>query len=190
MTASLVLDDIRKLVNRALSGDERAMLAIVERYRQRVFGLCFRMLRQREDAEDVSQEAFVRVLDNLSSWDQSRAFEPWLMTIAANRCRTKLARRKHQSDAQTLPFAPADHRWSHEAAAKQLQEELQLVLRTLPANHREAFGLFHQEHLSYARIAAQMDVPEGTVKTWVHRARREIAKQLVARQVLERRDAV
>ena len=81
--ATTSVDDIRPLVNQALNGDQHAMLRIVERYKQRVFGLCYRMLGQREDAEDVSQEAFVRVLKNLPSWDQTRAFEPWLMTIAA-----------------------------------------------------------------------------------------------------------
>lgn len=190
MTTAVLLDDIRLLVDRALSGDQHAMLEIFDRYRQRVFGLCYRMLGQREDAEDASQEAFHRVLGNLATWDQQRAFEPWLLTIAANRCRTKLARRKRETFPQLLPFAPADHRWTQATEAEHLREEMQLALRALPENHRRAFCLFHQSQCSYAEISSKLDVPEGTVKTWVHRARRELVQKLVARQVVEQHHAV
>lgn len=188
--AHALLEDVRLLVNRALAGDQLAMLQIVERYKQRVFSLCYRMLGQREDAEDVSQEAFVRVLNNLPRWDQDRAFEPWLMTIAANRCRTQLAKRKRREPIQTLPFPPADDRWSKEHAAEQLLEEVELVLETISENHRNAFELFHKKQLNYASIAAELGVPVGTAKTWVHRARNELIRQLTARQVLERRHAM
>jgi len=75
-----------ELVNLCVKGDQAAMLELVDRYKQRVFALCFRMLGQRQDAEDAAQETFVRLLKNLSKWDQARDFEPWLFTIAANRC--------------------------------------------------------------------------------------------------------
>lgn len=185
MANATAIDDIRVLVNQALQGDQSAMLQIVERYKQRVFGLCFRMLGQREDAEDISQEAFLRVLNNLTNWDQNRAFEPWLMTIAANRCRTQLARRKSNLAPQTLPFAPSDERWTNESRAEQLLEEIQLAVDTLPRSHARAFTLFHQKQLSYAEIATELGVPQGTVKTWVHRARHELIRRLTLRQVLE-----
>lgn len=189
-SAQALIEDIRLVVDRALSGDQSAMLQIVDRYKQRVFGLCYRMLGQREDAEDVSQEAFIRVLDNLPSWDPNRAFEPWLMTIAANRCRTQLTRRKNRAQLQALPFTPADDRWTQDADGRHMQEELEFVLKDLPENHRQAFELFHRQQLSYAEIAVEMDVPSGTVKTWVHRARNEIIRRLVARQVVEQRHAM
>ena len=75
-----------ELVNLCVTGDQSAMLELVDRYKQRVFALCYRMLSQRQDAEDAAQETFVRLLKNLSKWDQDRDFEPWLFTIAANRC--------------------------------------------------------------------------------------------------------
>ena len=181
----IAIDDIRLLVDRATTGDEQAMLQIVDRYRQRVFGLCYRMLGQREDAEDACQEAFLRVLNNLRRWDPTRAFEPWLMTIAANRCRTHLSKRKKREPVQTLPFAPADDRWQRQSAADQLLEEVQLVLCELPDRHAQAFSLFHEKQLSYAEIAGKMEVPEGTVKTWVHRARHELIRRLAARKTVE-----
>ena len=186
-SAVSILDDIRQLVDRALTGDQHAMVQIVERYNQRVFGLCYRMLGQREDAEDVSQEAFLRVLRNLSRWDQQREFEPWLLTIVANRCRTQLARRKSQGPTQNLICPPSDDAWRAESAAAQLQEEVQLALTVLPTNHQQAFLLFHQHHMSYAEISSELDVPEGTAKTWVHRARRELVRRLIAREVVEER---
>ena len=186
-----ILEDIRQLVDRALGGDQHAMVEIVDRYKQRVFRLCYGMLGQREDAEDVSQEAFLRVWRNLSRWDQQRDFEPWLMTIAANRCRTQLARRRSRSPTQNLAFVPADHAWQAESAATQLQEEVQLALTDLPTNHRHAFLLFHQQHMSYAEISTSLGIPAGTAKTWVHRARRELVRRLIAREVIkERRRAV
>src|SRR5207253_3793966 len=86
-------EELRPLVTLCLRGDERAMLALVERFQGQVFGLCLRMLGQRQDAEDAAQETFVRVLKNLHRWDPERDFEPWLLAIAGNRCRTALAAR-------------------------------------------------------------------------------------------------
>lgn len=190
MSSAAILEDIRHLVDRALAGDQSAMMQIVDRYKQRVFGLCYRMLQQREDAEDVSQEAFVRVLKNLARWDQQREFEPWLFTIVANRCRTQLARRKTSVATHSLPFAPADETWTNETSAEQLREELQLAMLELPSNHSRAFFLFHHQHLGYAQISKEMGIPEGTAKTWVHRARRELANRLASRNVVEQRHAM
>src|SRR5687768_16184080 len=88
--------DLKGLVRQCLTGDQPAMLALVERFRGQVFGLCYRMLGQRQDAEDAAQETFVRVLKNLHRWDPARDFEPWLLAIAGNRCRTALSSRKRR----------------------------------------------------------------------------------------------
>lgn len=188
--STIALEETRHLVNRAMRGDQQAMLQIVERYKQRVFGLCYRMLGQREEAEDMSQETFIRVLANLTSWDQQRAFEPWLMTITANRCRTQLAKRKQSTPSLEQAATPEDRRWVNEHHAQQLLEEIRFVLEFLPKNHRQAFELFHQQQLSYAEIAKRLDVPQGTVKTWVHRARTEMVRRLADREVLELRHAM
>ena len=153
------------------------MLALVERFRGQVFGLCYRMLGQRQDAEDAAQETFVRVLKNLHRWDQARDFEPWLFAIAGNRCRTALSARKRRPMSEAvldiIPDKEPDHR-----PAQQLAEEVQLALATLRDEYRQAFVLFHEQELSYADIAAAMEVPLGTIKTWVHRARRELIEYL------------
>jgi RNA polymerase sigma-70 factor (ECF subfamily) len=169
--------DLPVLVGQCLTGDQAAMLALVERFRGQVFGLCYRMLGQRQDAEDAAQETFVRVLKNLHRWDQARDFEPWLFAIAGNRCRTALAARKRRPMAEAIvdiiPDKEPDHR-----PAQHLAEEVQLALATLRVEYRQAFVLFHEQELSYAQIAVAMEVPLGTIKTWVHRARRELIEQL------------
>lgn len=164
------------------------MLALVERFRGQVFGLCYRMLGQRQDAEDVAQETFVRVLKNLDRWDAARDFEPWLLAIAGNRCRTALSTRKRRPAAEMLPEQVSDGLPDIQAA-KNLAEEVTLALAGIREDYRQAFVLFHEQELSYGEIAEAMSVPLGTVKTWVHRARRELIDQLQRRGVVVERGA-
>ncbi len=180
----LHIGDLRSLVRQCLTGDQVAMLALVDRFRGQVFGLCYRMLGQRQDAEDAAQETFVRVLKNLHRWDAGRDFEPWLLAIAGNRCRTALSTRKRRPAGEVLPEQLPDTGPDLQAA-KQLAEEVKLALVSVRDDYRQAFILFHEHELSYAEIAEAMNVPLGTVKTWVHRARRELIEQLQRRGVVQ-----
>jgi RNA polymerase sigma-70 factor (ECF subfamily) len=177
-------EELRPLVTLCLRGDQQAMLALVDRFRGQVYGLCLRMLGQREDAEDAAQETFVRVLKNLHRWDPGRDFEPWLLAIAGNRCRTALATRKRKPAAELLPEQVAD-RSPDEQSAQHLAEEVSLALAQLREEYREAFVLFHEHQLSYDQIAEVMEVPLGTIKTWVHRARRGLIDHLRSRGMVE-----
>lgn len=182
-------DELRQLIRLCLTGDQTAMVALVDRYKGQVFGLCYRMLGQREDAEDIAQETFVRALKNLHRWDPERDFEPWLLAIAGNRCRTALAKRMRRPASRSL-VEPLPDRHPDLQAAKQLAEEVELALRSLRVEYREAFVLFHQHELSYAQISAALKCPIGTVRTWIHRARKELIRFLQAREVVETRNAV
>jgi RNA polymerase sigma-70 factor (ECF subfamily) len=153
------------------------MLALVDRYQGQVFGLCYRMLGQRQDAEDMAQETFVRALRSLKQWDSQREFLPWLLAIAGNRCRTCLAKRRRRPHTMPLVEPSPDQRPNGEPA-RHLAEELQRALRRLREEYRVAFLLFHQQELSYAEIGAALNCPLGTVKTWVHRARLELIEML------------
>lgn len=177
-------DELRPLVTLCLRGDQGAMLALVERFRGQVFGLCLRMLGQRQDAEDAAQETFVRVLKNLHRWDPGRDFEPWLLAIAGNRCRTALSNRKRRPAAEMLPEQVPDGH-PDERSAEHLAEEVTLALETVRDDYRQAFILFHEHQLSYEQIAEAMEVPLGTVKTWVHRARRGLIERLRQRGMVE-----
>lgn len=177
-------DDVRQLVDRCLGGDQSAMVELVEMYQGPVFGLCYRMLRHRQDAEDVTQECFVRALRRLDTWDNQRALLPWLLAIAGNRCRTLLAARMRRPLTTSLVEQLSDDAFDQHQA-RNLAEEVELALSTLRTEYREAFLLFYQHELSYAQIGATLDCPLGTVKTWVHRARRELIVQLRERGVVQ-----
>jgi RNA polymerase sigma-70 factor (ECF subfamily) len=138
------------------------------------------MLGHRHDAEDVTQEVFVRALRHLGRWDSARPLKPWLFTIAANRCRTLLANRARKGTVTTydndVPANEADP-----LSASELAEELQTALELLREEYRLCFVLFHQQELSCAQIGEVLGCPQGTVKTWLHRARRELAEHLKRR---------
>lgn len=182
-------DDVPELVRRSLSGEQSAMTALVDRFSGEVFGLCYRMLGHRQDAEDIAQESFVRALRSLAQWDSQREFRPWLLAIAANRCRSMLAARRNlpkpSCEVEELP----DERSLREE--QHLGEEVALAIGRLREEYRQAFVLYHEQQLNYAEIAEVLDCPVGTVKTWVRRARRELADHLRRRGIVqESSDAV
>lgn len=174
-------DDLQILVTRCLSGEQAAVSELFERYRVRVLAFCQRFLGQRQDAEDAAQETFVRLFRYLSKWDSTRDFEPWLMAIAGNRCRTSLAARRRRPAPQPLDDVPS-HSHVHQQDERHLLEEVRKSLEGLRPDHREAFLLFHEQHLSYAEIAERLKCPVGTIKTWIHRARRDLFEQLQRRE--------
>jgi len=180
-----------ELIDRCLAGDEAAMVDLVEFYRDRVFRFCYRMLGQRQDAEDAAQETFVRVLRGLAAWDRRRDFEPWLLAIAGNRCRTLLAARKRRPATGPLDEDQVVDRTPDWRALHSLAEEVQLALLRLRPEHRETFVLFHENNLTYDQIAVAIQRPLGTVKTWIHQARQQLLAQLRQREVVGgRRHAV
>jgi RNA polymerase sigma-70 factor, ECF subfamily len=180
---------IAEIVRNCLAGKESAIRELVQQYQGMVFGLCYRMMGQREDAEDAAQETFVRAIRALRNFDTDRPFEPWLLAIAANRCRTAMAARSRRPCPTELCDAVADPRPDPDAA-RTLSEELQLALQGLRAEHRQAFVMFHELGRSYVEIAESLDCPVGTVKTWVHRARQDLIVQLRSRHVLQSSGAV
>jgi RNA polymerase sigma-70 factor (ECF subfamily) len=181
-----VTDDAA-LVRLCLEGDETGTRQLVERFQTMVFAVCVRMLGQREDAEDVTQDVFLRVFRSLRSWDPTRPLQPWILAIAANRCRTALRQRPRNAAHNSVEM-------SHIVAAegsgdsRELSDELDLAVSALREDYRLCFVLFYQQELSCAEIASVLDRPEGTVKTWLHRARRELAERLRRRGVVNHAD--
>ena len=163
-----------ELVQGCLTGDEASQRKFVEQFQGLVFGVCLRMLGHRQDAEDVAQEVFLRTFRNLDRWDQVRPLHPWLLTITANRCRTHLEERGRRPipvdlHADLLP----------QRSISQPQddaEEVQKALLTLRHEYRQCFVLFYQQELSVEEVAEILERPEGTIKIWLYRARKEIAE--------------
>jgi RNA polymerase sigma factor (sigma-70 family) len=174
-------DDL-SLVQRCLKGDSEAIRALIDRFQTEVYGLCVRMLGHRHDAEDVTQEVFLRVFRSLKGWDTSRPFKPWLMGITVNRCRTWLAQRARRPE-------PVDY--LHDTLAgpvtddsTELVREIQTALAELRWEYRTVFVLFHEQGQPYEDIALVLDRPVGTIKTWLHRARLEMLERLRSRGMI------
>ena len=174
--------DDRELVERCLAGDRDGLRTFVEQFQGWVFALCFRQLGHRQDAEDVAQETLSRAVRHLGQWDGVRPLRPWILTIAVNRCRTHLSRKNTRARTVDVDIDLAGV--STRVGEFDLAEELQLALQQLREEYRTCFLLFHQQDLSLHEVAQIMNCPDGTIKTWLHRARRELADLLRARGVV------
>lgn len=168
-----------ELVRRCRADDPAACRELVERFQADVYAVCLRLLGHAQDAEDVTQEVFVRVFRSLARWDAGRPLRPWVLGIAVNRCRTWIGRRAGRPEPADYLHELADHRPDDDTA--ELRAELRAAVDTLRDDYREVFVLFHEHGLSYEEIAGAVRRPIGTVKTWLHRARLLILDRLRAR---------
>lgn len=176
----------------ARHGSERAFRELVLRWQRPVYSLIVRRVRDRAEAEDLTQETFLKAHRALSRYDPERRFSSWLLRIAHNAAIDAL-RKRH---LPTVPLErPAEEEGRHEieiadesrpspeerAVGRQLGNAFRAAVAELRAEHREALLLRFEEQLSYEEIAELLDLPLGTVKTFIFRARQELAKRL-ARQ--------
>ena len=164
------------LVRRCLKGDEAAIHALVERYQSDVFGLCVRLLHHRQDAEDVTQEVFLRIFRSLKRWDSSRPLKPWVMGITVNRCRTWMSQRSRRPELVDYLHETVSSRPTDDGA--ELVREIHDAVHELRWEYRSVFVMFHERGLPYEEIAEAIEKPIGTVKTWLHRARLEMLERL------------
>ncbi len=170
------------LAKRVLENDEGAFAVLFGRYHSRVFGVCMKILHHRQDAEDMTQETFSRAVRYLSRWDSKRPFEPWLIAIAGNRCRTLLASRQgHRSlTAAVEPAIDSDPSGS----LATLTEEVDLALTGSRAANGKPSNSFINKGWATKKLPLRMNRPLGTIKTWIHRARVQLIRQLQDREVL------
>ena len=128
-------------------------------------------------AEDLAQETFVRAFVHFERFDPERPLLPWLLAIARRLCLDRLRRERVMVDVQTMPVAvdptPSPER---RAALREQVSQLERALAQLDEGPREAIVLFHVEEMSYRDIAAALDVPIGTVMTWLHRGRAQLKR--------------
>jgi len=176
----------------AAGGDKAAFARLVEKHKQSVYGLCYRLLPSVEESRDAAQEAFVRAYTRIRDFDARQPFAAWVLRIARNHCIDLLRRRRptlalssegRGDDGPETGVAPElpDHFAQGGEQAMQEQEaqrDLDRAIAALPPRYREVIALFHIQHRSYAEIAAALGVPMGTVMTWLHRARKELKAQL------------
>ena len=182
LTGSVNLSD-QNLVRCAQSGNAQAFDRLVLKYRSRIVDLAMRYTRNRADAEDATQETFIKAYRGLRQFRCDSAFYTWLYRIASNCARNLLKTRRHDAFKNAVDFSDYQHAVRHPARLWDLEtpEELALTadirgmanaaLEGLSAEHRTAITLREIDGLSYEQIAAAMSTPIGTVRSRVFRAR-------------------
>jgi RNA polymerase sigma-70 factor (ECF subfamily) len=173
------------LIARCLSGDQAAWDAIVRQNWRKVFNVAYKFVGKHEEAEDLTQDIFLKIFKALATFDRRANFQTWIVSISRNLCidhyrsvrkeRMTIAREIDTSDLQPAstdrtPYAAAEH--------QDLRVMLRQALQTLPETLRTAVVLRDLQELSYQEIADKLQLPEGTVKSRINRGRLELARQL------------
>ncbi|NQD67630.1 RNA polymerase sigma factor SigW [Bacillus haikouensis] len=180
---------VKKRIKQVLKGDQSAFAELVELYKDKVFQICYRMLGNRHEAEDIAQEAFIRAYVNIETFNQKRKFSTWLFRIATNLCIDRIRKKKpdYYLDAEVAGTdgltmysqVAADVQMPEdEVENMELQETIQKEISKLPEKYRSVIVLKYIEELPLQEISEILDMPLGTVKTRVHRGREALRKQL------------
>ena len=178
-----------ELVGLAKTGDREAFEMLVERYKQKAYQIAFHHSRDREEAKDLSQEAFLRAYTQLKGFDLRSSFYTWFYRILGNLCidykrrnrRFTLQPLEAEDNQQGAARNTSDHSASpdEEVSAGQMARRVEVTLSGLPANQRTAFFLKNQEGLSIREISKIMRAAEGTIKVHLHRAVTALRRNLV-----------
>jgi RNA polymerase sigma-70 factor, ECF subfamily len=173
------------LVRRTLSGDQEAFSSLVEKYKDPVFNVAYRMLGNPTEAEDVAQEAFVRAYTQLHTYKETHRFSTWLLSIASHLSIDQLRRRRFLAlPLENVPFlewiadvgpGPEQSALRHETA-----DDMQRILDTLPVKYRAVLLLRYWHDFSYEEIAQTLDLTPALVKARLHRARELVARTMKA----------
>jgi len=179
------------LIERCQQGDLEAFDRLVDKYASWVYQIAFRMTSNREDADDIAQEAFIRAFSAIGKFKQQSAFSTWLYRIAVNVCQDELKRRKRapqpmstlqaDDDSEDLTDQIAADQSSDPAEiveAKERQRAVQQAIDSLPEHHRIVIILRDLQGLSYEEIAQVLGGRVGTVKSRINRARLALREKL------------
>ncbi len=176
-------DEEQVWLEQARQGDKSAFGQLIEAYQGPVYNLAYRMLGNRGEAEEAAQEAFIRAYTRLDTYDPSRKFSTWMLSITSNYCIDLLRKRRALllSLDQPLPPHPAlmsDRAENPEAQASDIERErmVQALLEHLPEDYRQAVVLRYWYDLSYEEIADVMDTTISAIKSRLFRARRQLAE--------------
>lgn len=169
----------KELLARVKASDTRAFTVLVDRYKIRLFNVIYRMLQNREEAEDILQETFLRVFREKESYDPTFAFSTWIYTIALNLCRNELKRKK-RFKFFGIDLIKDDRRYAVETEVKTncLSSTLEKAIAALPVKYRTVFLLREMNQLSYEEMSESLGIPLGTVKSRVNRARLILREKL------------
>ncbi len=190
------------LVRRCLAGDSAAWEELVQRHHRRIYNICYRFAGSGDDAQDLTQEVFIKIFRTLGSFDTERgAFMTWVTTVTRNLLVDHFRKTKQDRMTDSLDGAPSEHEdamplseqirdqsLTPDARAQSVEvgETVHHALQKLSPDLREAVILRDLQDMDYKEIAAVLKVPEGTVKSRINRGRAELARllQRTYRQVM------
>jgi RNA polymerase sigma-70 factor, ECF subfamily len=193
---------VAMLVRRCVAGDVVAWEEIVKRYNRRIYNICYRFAGSGDDAQDLTQEVFIKMFRTLSSYDVERgAFMTWVTTMTRNLLVDHFRKTKQDRVTDSIDGAPSEHEDAMplsdqiedkgappDARVQSLEarEAVHQALQKLSPELREAVILRDLQDMDYREIAAVLKVPEGTVKSRINRGRAELARllQRIYRQVM------
>jgi RNA polymerase sigma-70 factor (ECF subfamily) len=183
--ASPVSAEIDALIQRCLAGDQQAWEAIVHQHRRKVFNIAYKFTGKHDEAEDLTQDIFLKIFKSLNTFDRRANFQTWLVSVSRNLCidHYRSVRKERETidrDVDAGELTPAAGGPSAYAALE-TRDRVQLLhkaLSQLPEPLRKAVVLRDIQELSYQEIADQLGKPEGTVKSRINRGRTELARQI------------
>ena len=173
------------LIQRCLKGDQVAWDQIVKQYWRKVFNVAYKFVGKHDEAEDLTQEIFLKIFKSLDTFDRRANFQTWLISISRNLCidHYRSVRKERETidrDVDANELTPTSHEPGPVAALEQRDRVtlLRRALAELPETLRTAVMMRDIRELSYQEIADQLRLPEGTVKSRINRGRTELARQI------------
>ncbi len=177
------------IVSKALKGDQDAYSLLLTKYRGAIYSLVFKMIKNKEEAEDLVQETFIKAFSALASFNDEYAFSTWLFKIASNNCIDFLRKKRLKMLSIDKPVQSKDGAMPKEYPDPIRNPEMQLIetekssiidvaIDNLPKKYRIAIIMRHKEEKSYEEIAEALNIPLGTVKARIFRAREKLKKYL------------
>ena len=178
-------DSIDAIIQRCLAGDQRAWEQIVRQHWRKVFNIAYKFTGKHDEAEDLTQDVFLKIFKSLDTFDRRANFQTWLVSVSRNLCidHYRSVRKERETidrDVDAGQLAPVAQTTSPIAALEQRDrvDLLKKALDQLPPTLRSAVLLRDIQELSYQEIADRLHLPEGTVKSRINRGRTELARQI------------
>ncbi len=171
-------EELRKLVNKS---DNEARRRLFEAYYKKTFAVAYNILRNRENAEDITQDAFIKAFQNIHQLKDQTKFGAWLAVIASNLARNFLKREKRidYTDGEIIIKNSSEANYTEEIAMRSLEiDRVQQAIKALPPDHYQVVVLQYYYDLRIEEIASMLKLSPGTVKSRLHRARQRLAKIL------------
>jgi RNA polymerase sigma-70 factor, ECF subfamily len=170
-----------QLIQRAKNGESVAFELISKLYRPTLYLIAMRMLRNADDANDAVQETLVKAFRAIRDFDPNRPLKPWLCRICSNVCIDMVRSRKHESDPldqHEYMLCDGSECLSKQTEESLAQEQVLTAIGRLPAKYRRIIFLRHFRHMDVNEIAVELKAPEGTIKSWLFRARGLLKRDL------------